>query len=238
MIANLLDRAKRVADMNDDRPSVAPALEKIAKMLALAGGFETGANMIRGNQMLPESGRRKLLQDAGIGNVMKIQTLANEIAEERRCLGNERRARERLPAAPTDAVSIQIRAELRAHLLDMTPQQRLAATRVGNISPELLHAILEAPPELSGLPGPVVENLRAQIVRAKGCGDFDSVDNELAALAGAAIKAAEGAAGAASEMEPGTFARRVSGVRSELAPRPDPNDLSLGQLLEIAATPA
>lgn len=233
MMEALRVRAQRIADSSDDRPTLRALCARVDEAIALAKKIETGASGVRGNVMIPVEGRRRTLQNGATDNAKAIQRLENAIADEMRMLGNERRFREKLPAAPTDPLSIQLRAELRAHLRSMPDSQRLAAVRLENLDPVTLAAILEAPSNLTGVPHQMVEHLRSKLVTAKGVGGMVD-DAEVASLTNAAVVLTRRVAAAASELDPQTWEGRVSSVRVELTAAVDRTDADLPTLLATA----
>jgi hypothetical protein len=237
MIKTLRERVN--AFTGDDRPSHAALRKHALAVLTLAETITAKAAEVRDNTLWPVEHRQRMLRQGVTDSVKAIQRIENEIADVMHALGLERRARERLPVAPSDPVSVQLRAEARAMRGGMSTQDRLAATRIDKLDANTFAAILEAPAALSGLPERIVGNLRPQLLAVKGIYTerFDVADTEAKALTGTAIEAARMAAAAASEIQPSAFASRVDGVRTELTAAVDRSDADLGTLLQIATEP-
>lgn len=234
MTKEIRRRIEAFSSTADKRPSVAVATRHAMEALNLAENIAVQAAQVRNNTLWPAEHRQKMLRDGTTETVKKVQRLENNIADAFKSLSNERRFAERLPKAPIDPVSIQIRSDMRKHLREMDPEKRYAAVRLGQIDADMLAAVLEAPGFASNLPQPLVDALRSQVVAAKGVPNFSSTDEELSTLAKVAIDVARGAAGEASAMDPGEFGARVAGVRSELEAGVDHSDSDLPTLLAVA----
>jgi hypothetical protein len=237
MVRELRSRIAAAASKDaDKRPSVTRVITKALELLNAAENISVAATSVRQNVMIPVEGRRKQLRDGLTENCKKVQRIQNEIDDAFRALANERRVRELLPKAPTDPVSIQIRAELRQRLAAMDTAARLNAVRLDNLDAATLQAIFEAPAVLTGLPQQIVNGLRKQLVAAKGVSvsSFDATEQELTALNSAALAVARSSVAESSESEPHEVAGRFSSVQSEFAVMIDHSDADMPTLLNVA----
>ncbi len=220
----------------DQRPTAARFRTYALDALTLAGKIEADAKKTRDNTIYPLEHRQKMLREAVTGNLKLAQLIEQKIADDVKTLRNEKRARERLPTAPSDPVSIQIRSELRARLLAMPSDERLKAVDIKNIDAMTLQAVLEAPASLSGVPAPILDHLRHGLVVAKGAPNYDEADAEIENITRTALAVARQAIVESSEMNEAEVQQRLSSVRSEMTLQKDMTDAPLSDLLAFAQT--
>jgi hypothetical protein len=158
----------------------------------LARSVEAAIAPIKSSADLTEAGKRKALAEWVKQEAVPKLTYARDAISAARGKAAERRAGLKPTAGDrTDVVGALIRKDIRDHFAKLDPATRIARITTG-VDPETALALMEAPPELSGITKEQAASLVSQAILAA----HPEVSTEISEMDGAAedIEAAQRAA--------------------------------------------
>jgi hypothetical protein len=194
-----------------ERDLTKQAMSAMERGLELVAKVATHAEQVRRNTHLSEIGKRELLRSATAGHVREMHGVALDVNRIKISIARNK-SELKIPPFPNDPASVQVRAEIRRHLLTRPDEryQLLKDTRMAD--PAVVQAILEAPAFLTGVAPAVVAHLRDELLDRHHGAALDDLkaDGEAVLVASVAAQAAYAEIEQAAGMEQHEFCVFVS----------------------------
>jgi hypothetical protein len=213
LFQQLLDRVP------EDHPAAAPVRKVIVDCSSIADGFKAHSDKLAKNGDLTPQGRRNELATAF------KKGFARDLRDARAPIGSVKaqinQLRERIksrPANPTDIAAILERQEIRAILRSMPPAERSALV-FNATDPRIVEAVLQMPPEMSGLPADRYAAVEKKYQEEKFAPELSKISEltDLVAHADAAADLARGELRRTMGLDSQQFEQMVKPIELKLA---------------------